>query len=78
VSQQIIVSGNEDEESYSLFCEPEGAELEVRPGDQLTITFAGSAQHGFELSLTSRGLVLCRLEEGEVTIVDKAGRNLRW
>lgn len=78
MSQQIIVSGYEDEWTYSLFCEPEGAELEVRPGDQLTITFTGPAQHGFELTWMSHALVLCRLDDGQVTIVDKAGRELRW
>lgn len=76
--QQIVVSGFEDEEPYSLFCEPEGAELEVRPGDVLTITFHGSVDSGYELTWTQRGLVLCRLGGGDVTIEDKAGRDLRW
>lgn len=78
MSQQIIVTGYEDERSFSLFCEPEGNELEIRPGDQLTITFEGPAMHGFELSWTSKGLVLCRLDDGEVTIADGAWRELRW
>jgi hypothetical protein len=78
MGQQVVVCGFEDEKSYSLFCEPEGAELEVRPGDQLTITFHGSALHGFELAWMSRGLVLCRLDDGDVTIADKAGRDLCW
>ena len=78
VSQRIIVTGYDDEKPYSLFCEPEGNELEVRPGDQITITLAGPAQSGFEVSWTSRGLTLCRFDDGEVSIVDKAGRELHW
>jgi hypothetical protein len=77
MSQQIVVTAYEGE-PYRLFCEPEGNELEIRPGDQLTITLDGPVRHGFELLWTSRGLVLCRLDEGEVTIADKAGRELRW
>lgn len=77
--QQIItISGLNDEDGFTLHCEPEGAEQEVLPGDVLTLTFTASKPHGFEVSHVSGGLILCRLGDSDVSIDDKRGRDLRW
>ena len=76
--QTITVAGLQDEDGFTLYCEPEGAEQEVLPGDVLTLTFTASTPHGFEVSRVSGGLILCRLGDSEVSIGDKRGRHLRW
>ena len=76
--QTITVSGVDDDDGFTLYCEPEGAEQEVLPGDVLTLTFTASKPHGFEVSRVSGGLILCRLGASEVSIHDKRGRHLRW
>ena len=76
--QSITVSGFDDEDPFTLYCEPEGAEQEVRPGDVLTLTFTASESHGFEIYCVPGGLVLCRLGDSDVSIDDKRGRRLRW
>jgi len=77
-NQRITISGLPGEAPYKVYCEPEGAVQDVEPGDVLTFVFAGANPHGFELSLVSDGLVLCRLGDSDVTISDKRGRQLRW
>jgi hypothetical protein len=77
-SATITVSGLTGEPGWSLYCEPEGAVQVVEPGDVLTLTFTGRTPHGFEISRVADGLILCRLGDSEVDIVDKRGRKLRW
>jgi hypothetical protein len=72
----MVVSGLD--EPYTLHCEPEGSEVEVLPGDVLTITFAADRAHGFELSWVPDGLLLARLGDSEVEIDDRRGREVRW
>lgn len=74
----IVVSCFEDEPGFTLYCEPEGAEVQITPGDVVTITFAATAPKMFEVSRTSDSLVLCRYQDGEVTVSDKRGRALSW
>jgi hypothetical protein len=76
-SQTLTVTGVPDH-PFSLFCEPEGAVQEVRPGDVLQVTFTAAKPHDFEMSWVPEGLVLCRLGDSEVTFEDKGGRSLRW
>jgi hypothetical protein len=76
--QVITVSGLKNEDGFTLYCEPEGAEQEVLPDDVLTLTFTASEPHGFEISRVSGGLILCRLGDSDVSIEDKRGRPLRW
>jgi hypothetical protein len=76
-SESITVTGNAAG-PFLLYCEPEGAVHEVAPGDVLTINFAAARPHGFEISWSPRGLVLCRLGDSDVEIDDRRGRELRW
>ena len=80
VKTVVVVSGLKGESVYSLFCEPEGAEQEVRPGDQVTFTFTGPTPQAIEVSWTPKGLVLGRPldADDEIRIVDRSGRQLRW
>ncbi len=77
-SQTIVVSGLPGEDGYTLYCEPEGAEQEVAPGDVLMLTFSADKPHGFEISRVTDGIMLCRLGDSDVAIEDKRGRSLRW
>lgn len=74
----ITVSGLANEPGWTLYCEPEGAEQNVRPGDALTLTFSAPTPHGFEIARVSDGIVLARLGDSDVEILDKRGRSLRW
>lgn len=76
-SQTLTVTGLPDQ-PFSLFCEPEGAVQEVRPDDVLRVTFTATQPHGFDLSWTPEGLIMCRLGDSEVTFEDRRGRPLRW
>ena len=77
-TQTITVTGLHGEPAYTLRCEPEGAEHEVRPGDQLALTFTAPTPRGFEIAYADRAVVLCRLGDSDVSIRDKRGRSLTW
>jgi hypothetical protein len=77
-AKQSFVSGLPGEDGYTLYCEPEGAEQQVAPGDVLMLTFSADKPHGFEISRVTDGIMLCRLGDSDVTIEDKRGRSLRW
>ena len=74
----ITVSCYRDEPAYTLYCEPQGATLEVLPGDVLTLTFSGPVAHGFEIARVADGVTLCRLGDSDVGIENGRGRSLSW
>ena len=74
----VVVSCFDNQPGYNLYCEPEGAVQEVRPGDVLTIRFETTSVPTLELSRVEDGIVLGRYNDGKVTIEDKAGRPLTW
>jgi hypothetical protein len=76
----LVISVRRNDPPMTLYCEPEGSEHAMSPGDTLTVTFRSGSVPMIDVSPTADGLVVWRPTAGPVSVeaVDQDGNAVDW